>query len=119
MECHDHRMSGIVFLATRDLPGIVEFYTRRMNMDIWIEQEDCTIMRRDSFSLGFCQRESPDVSGIITFVVKTRQEVDDAYEQLKDLADGRPQLSEKYRIYHFFLRDPEGRMLEVQQFIDE
>jgi len=111
-------MAGIVFFATKKLPEIVDFYTSRMGMDVWVAQKDCTIMRKTDFALGFCQRESADTSGIITFVVDTREEVDRMSEELRDLTEGSPQLNEKYRIYHFFLRDPEGRMLEVQQFID-
>jgi hypothetical protein len=69
-------------------------------------------------ALGFCQRETPDVCGIITFWYDTEQAVDERYESLRDLADGPPILNEKYRIYHFFLRDPEGRRLEIQKFLD-
>jgi len=110
-------MSGIVFFATRKLPEIVDFYTSRMGMDVWIAQKDCTIMRKSGFALGFCQRESADTTGVITFVLDTKEEVDRMSEELRDLIEGPPQLNEKYLIYHFFLRDPEGRMLEVQQFI--
>ena len=45
-------------------------------------------------------------------------EVDEEYEKFKDVAEGAPEVNEKYRIYHFFFRDPEGRMLEAQRFLD-
>ncbi len=111
-------MSGIFFLSTRRLDEIVEFYTTRLELNIWIEQEDCTILRQDNLILGFCQRETADTGGIITFWYGSDKEVDDEYAKLADVAEGPPEVNEKYRIYHFFFRDPEGRMLEVQRFLD-
>jgi catechol 2,3-dioxygenase-like lactoylglutathione lyase family enzyme len=111
-------MAGIVFLSTRMLESTVEFYTKRMGMKIWLEQEDCTILRHGDLALGFCQRKTSDICGIITFWHETKEEVDRRYEELKDIASGPPTESEKYRIYHFFLRDPEGRTVEVQKFLD-
>ncbi len=111
-------MSGIFFLSTRRRDEIVEFYTTRLELNIWIEQEDCTILRQDNLILGFCQRETADTGGIITFWYGSNKEVDDEYAKLADVAEGPPEVNEKYRIYHFFFRDPEGRMLEVQRFLD-
>lgn len=111
-------MSGIVFLATRVLAEVEGFYVSRMGMNVWIRQEDCAILRHGDLTLGFCQRDVADNCGIITFWYRTVEEVDERYDALKDLADGPPRRNEKYRIYHFFLRDPEGRRLEIQMFID-
>ncbi len=111
-------MSGLIFLSTRALDETVRFYTSRLGMEIWLEQEDCTILRHGNLMLGFCQRETTDACGIITFYFASRGEVDDRYERLKDIADGPPKDNPKYRIYHFFLRDPEGRRLEIQKFHD-
>ncbi len=111
-------MSGLVFLSTQRLRDMVDFYTARLGMGIWLEQEDCTIMRHDNLMLGFCQRDKADTCGIITFFLATKEEVDSRYEELKDIADGAPKENKKYRIYHFFLRDPEGRHLEIQKFLE-
>ncbi len=111
-------MSGIVFLSTRALDETVRFYTTRMGMDVWVEQEGCTILRKDGFALGFCQRDDADVCGILTFLCATDEEVDGRFEELEDVAEGPPRVNERYRIYHFFLRDPEGRRIEVQRFLD-
>ena len=111
-------MSGIIFLSTTMRDEIVEFYTTRLGLDVWIEQEDCTILRQDNLILGFCQRETADTGGVITFWYGSDKEVDAEHAKLADVAEGEPQVNEKYRIYHFFFRDPEGRMLEVQRFLD-
>jgi catechol 2,3-dioxygenase-like lactoylglutathione lyase family enzyme len=111
-------MSGIVFLGTNALEEIVEFYRSRMGMVLWIEQEECTILRHDNLILGFCQREDADTGGVITFWHGTNKEVDEEYERLKDIAEGPPKVNERYNIYHFYLPDPEGRKVEVQRFLD-
>ena len=111
-------MPGIVFFSTTMRDEIVNFYTSRLAMKKWIEQEDCTILERDNLVLGFCQRDSADTEGIICYWHESREEVDEAYEQLADISEGPPVENEKYRIYHFFLRDPEGRRLEIQKFLD-
>lgn len=111
-------MSGIVFLSTRRLNEVVEFYVSRMGMEVWIEQEDCTILRHGDLTLGFCQRDHADTNGIITFWYDTEREVEERFDELRDIAEGPPQRNAKYRIYHFFLRDPEERRLEVQKFLD-
>jgi catechol 2,3-dioxygenase-like lactoylglutathione lyase family enzyme len=115
---HRVAMSAIIFLSTTMLDDIVEFYTSRLGLTVWIEQDDCTILRQDNLILGFCQRESADTGGIITFWYGSNKEVDDEYAKFKEVADGPPQVNERYRIYHFFFRDPEGRRLEVQRFLD-
>jgi len=111
-------MPGIVFLGTVKLGEVVDFYTSRFGMEIWLRQEDCTLLRFDNLTLGFCQRKRADTQGIITFWYDTKDEVDAMYSKLEDLAEDAPRENPKYRIYHFFLRDPEGRVVEVQKFLD-
>jgi hypothetical protein len=45
--------------------------------------------------------------------------VDRFYKKFKDLAEEPPKINERYRIYHFYARDPEGRRLEFQRFLHE
>jgi len=111
-------MSGLIFMSTKRLDDMVRFYTSRLGMEIWLKQEDCTILRHGNLMLGFCQRDMVDACGIITFYFDSREKIDSRYEDLRDLADGPPKENPKYRIYHFFLRDPEGRRLEIQKFLD-
>ena len=69
--------------------------------------------------LGFCLRAKVDKDGIITFFYNRKEAVDEAYQQFKAIAEHKPRLNPKYRIYHFFARDPEGRSIEFQWFQDK
>jgi len=109
-------MSGIIFLGTKKLEEIVDFYVGEVGARIWLKQADCTILEHGNMLFGFCQRETCETGGMLTFFYPTRQEVDQKYHQFRDLADEGPKTNEKYAIYHFFARDPEGRSIEFQSF---
>lgn len=112
-------MSGIVFFATEALEEVVDFYRTKIGASVWLEQPDCTILRYDNLLFGFCERESAETEGIVTFVSETRDGVDDAYETLGEFAVDEPRENDRYRIYQFFAEDPEGRMVEFQTFLHE
>ena len=116
---HSVRMSGIVFFATERLEEVVDFYCEDVGASVWLEQTDCTILQYDNLLFGFCDRETADTEGILTFVSETNAEVDAAYEALADRADGEPHENGRYGIYHFFAEDPEGRAIEFQRFLHE
>lgn len=109
-------MSGIIFLGTNKLDELTNFYHKDIGCDIWLEQADCKIFRHDNFLLGFCTREKINTDGIITFFFNEKQEVDRFYDKFKSVAEAPPVDNEKYNIYHFFIRDPEGRKVEFQFF---
>ncbi len=108
---------GLVFLKTQDRATMVEFYKNRIGMVDWLEQPNITILRHGNMILGFHQKEPSDLSGMYTFVYPTRQQVDEMYLKLKDIADAPPRVNDVYRIYQFFATDPEGRNLEFQAFL--
>lgn len=112
-------MGGIVFFQTKMLDNLSEFYTKRLGMKIWLEQPGCTIFHHGNLLIGFCQRDTVEREGMITFVYDTKEEVDSIFAQLSDIAEGKPIENEKYRIYQFFARDPEGRALEFQVFLHQ
>jgi hypothetical protein len=109
-------MDGIVFFRTERLAEVVAFYRDRVGTHVWLEQPDCTVLRAGDFRLGFCEREAADTDGIVTFVVETREAVEDLHADLAEVADGAPRYNERYEIYQFFATDPEGRTVEVQTF---
>jgi catechol 2,3-dioxygenase-like lactoylglutathione lyase family enzyme len=110
-------MAGIIFYKTTRYDEIIAFYTDTIGMEVWLEQADCTILRHGNLLLGFCQRDSADTCGIITFYYDDQKEVDRIYSRVKDFALDEPKVNEKYNIYHFFGKDPEERIVEFQYFM--
>lgn len=110
-------MAGIIFLKTKDLETIRDFYTSKIGMKIWLEQSDCIILKHDNMLLGFCEREEIDNKGIITFFYPLKSDVDTMYDKFKDTALDEPKENTEYKIYHFFTRDPEQRTVEFQFFL--
>jgi catechol 2,3-dioxygenase-like lactoylglutathione lyase family enzyme len=117
----------ITFLYTRDLQKTAHFYEEVMELPLVVDQGTCRIYRiTDSAYVGFCQNDTaPDPATnaekrtvIVTLVTNA---VDAWYEHLQ--ANGvqfekAPATNEQYKIYHAFLRDPNGYLLEIQRFLD-
>jgi len=110
-------MSGIIFLKTANLEQMLDFYRVRVGMKLWLEQAHCTILKHGNLLLGFCEGNTPDVQGCFTFFYNSQAEIDQKYEEFKDVAEDAPKVNTEYDIYHFFARDPEGRLVEFQQFL--
>lgn len=109
-------MAGIVFLGTKKIKEVSEFYTARAGCVLWLDQGGCRVFKHGNMLLGFCGRDFADICGIITFFFETDREVDGAYRRLEDIATTKPKFNPKYDIYHFFATDPEGRVVEFQSF---
>ncbi|UCG23956.1 MAG: VOC family protein [Chloroflexota bacterium] len=112
----------VTFLGTRDLDTTAAFYEDVLKLSLVLDQGSCRIysVAGDAF-LGFCRHlpSGPESRSVILTLVS--QEVDDWYAYL--LASGivveeRPVLNPTYNIYHFFLRDPDGYLIEIQQFLE-
>lgn len=112
-------MGGIIFLGTKDLSAIKEFYIKKINMHIYLDQQTCCIFKYDNLLLGFCQKEVPDTGGIITFFCPDKEGVDKFYNDHSNIALSKPKVNDKYNIYNFFAKDPEGRTLEFQAFLHD
>ena len=113
----DEKVKGIVFFKTQILEELRNFYTKEIGCEIWLEQGGCLILKAGNMLFGFCQRDKTDLDALITFFYDTKKEVDKKYEQFKKASLKKPSENKKYRIYHFFARDPEGRMIEFQHFL--
>lgn len=115
----------ITFIYTQDLTTSADFYERIMGLPLWLDQTTCRIYRlTDSAFLGVCQVSesskgnfiSPPSNLIITIVT---QQVDEWYQTLSArgvIFDAPPSYNPKYRIYHCFLKDPNGYLIEIQRF---
>ncbi len=111
----------ITFLYARDLSRSARFYEHVLGLELAVDQGSCRIYRikeRSAF-LGICQRDDAPENGsgiILTLVTK---DVDLWYERI--IARGGdcehpPRHNAAYGIYHFFLRDPSGCLIEIQRF---
>jgi hypothetical protein len=110
-------VAGLFFFKTRMLDEIVRFYLDRAGMEIWLRQKDCVILSHGNLLIGFCQRDTSETEGMITFFYPSKEEVDRIFAKLRDIATTDPIENQQYRIYQFFAVDPEGRALEFQAFL--
>ncbi len=113
--------SQITFCYTRDLAATVPFYEELLDLPLVLDQGGCRIYRvAGSSFLGVCERcDAPEPSGVIlTFVT------DDVDGWFRRVADGgapvekEPASAPEYGIYHCFVRDPNGYLVEIQRFDD-
>lgn len=110
-------MSGIVFMKTKQLESIHRFYTETIGCDLWLDQGGCVILQHGNLLLGFCAADTAETGGILTFFYPSDKDVDRMYERLAGTSDAPPRHNDRYRIYQFFARDPEDRVLEFQYFM--
>jgi catechol 2,3-dioxygenase-like lactoylglutathione lyase family enzyme len=115
----DHQ---ITFLYTAEMVATTHFYEDLLGLPLELDQGTCRIYRASSAGfIGFCERDgaTPPTSDVILTIVTP--EVDGWYQHLCDLGvvfEKPPALNPKYNIYHCFLRDPNGYLLEIQEFLD-
>ena len=118
--------SQITFLYTHDLAQTAHFYEDIMGLQLKLDQGTCRIYQvsHDGY-LGFCERTNapppsvePDTPHVILTIVVPN--VDAWYQYLKKRnvrLEKLPATNHDYNIYHCFLRDPNGYLLEIQQFL--
>lgn len=108
---------SILFLRTADLAVIERFYIDQVGGVVWLRQPGCTILRFGNQLIGFCQGEQVETAGVLTFFFEQAGDVDAMFLRHGETADRPPRFNPTYRIYQFFARDPEGRVIEFQQFV--
>ncbi|MHA2183108.1 MAG: VOC family protein [Promethearchaeota archaeon] len=112
----------ITFLGTKDLKTTSDFYQDVLGLTIYKNQGLCLIFTINPQSkIGFCTHMPvvhDEKSPILTLVT---EEVDEIYNILinKGLKiNEKPKINQKFNIYHFFLKDPNGYTIEIQKFLD-
>jgi len=113
----------ITFLGTKDLKQTLNFYQNILGLSLYKDQKTCLIFNINKQSkIGFCNHISvihDDKSPIITLVT---DKVDEVYNRLVDkglIIAEEPKLNQKFKIYHFFLKDPNGYTIEIQRFLED
>ena len=110
------------FLYTRDLAASAYFYGEVLGLPLVLDQGLCRIYRvsGDAF-LGVCQRDGATVNPATVIVTFVTDDVDGWHARLVArgvVFEKAPALNPAYNIYHCFLRDPSGYLLEIQTFRD-
>ena len=112
----------ITFLYTANLGETRRFYEKTLGLPLALDQGACLIFQvtTDSY-VGFCQQEgaSDDHPDVIFTMVTT--DVDRWYDHLSTQGvhfEKPPAINPQYQIYHCFLRDPNGYLIEIQNFLD-
>lgn len=123
---HPTISAQITFLYTPNLGRTARFYEETMGLRLALDQGTCRIYEigRESY-LGFCQRDAPPAlpgnkSSIGVIVTLVTPDVDDWYQYLTEQGvefEQAPVLNNTYNIYHCFLRDPDGHLIEIQRFL--
>lgn len=114
----------ITFLYVSDLERSAQFYEQTVGLDlVLVQPAGCRIYRTSGSSyLGLCRNRpdrQPPGDGLVLCLVT--EDVDGRYARISGTGaacDGAPRLNETYGIYHFYFRDPDGHLLEVQRFED-
>ena len=111
----------VVFLPASDLERSDRFYRELLGLPLVLDQGVCRIYRTGPQAfLGVCEHLTAEpVAGVIVTLVS--EDVDGWYQRLVAAGvsfDRPPSRNEKFGIYHVFLQDPDGNVLEIQRFED-
>ncbi|MGJ3238524.1 MAG: VOC family protein [Anaerolineae bacterium] len=110
----------ITFLYCENLATTAPFYEDVLGLELALDQGSCRIYHisgRTAY-LGLCERATPREKDGVIFTLVT-PDVDGWYERIT--AQGikceyAPRLNDTYNIYHFFVKDPNGYLIEFQHF---
>ncbi|HBY96160.1 MAG: VOC family protein [Ardenticatenaceae bacterium] len=113
--------SLITFCYTDNLGVTDDFYQGTLGLPLVFDQGTCHIYRvADGACIGFCRRSAVGIDHDDLILTLVTDDVDGWYGRLK--ARGAtvvepPRTDERYGVYHFFARDPNGYRLEFQKFL--
>ena len=112
---------SIVFFGTKDLKKTHEFYSDIFGLKLYKDQKNCLIYDvKGGGMIGFCkhlERIQVYKSPIITLLTDDVDKIFNLVVEKKYNPITSPEKNEKYNIYHFFMKDPNGYTLEIQKFL--
>ncbi len=115
----------VTFVYTHDLSASAAFYENLLQLPLVLNQGACRIYRvaGEAF-IGICHRDglAYDLAVVnrVIFTLVT-PDVDGWYAYLQAQGvyfEKPPQHNPEFNIYHCFLRDPGGYLIEIQRFLD-
>ena len=111
----------ITFLYTSDLPATARFYEDLFGFELVLDQGTCRIYSTGNGYLGFCLQEDAPSKRKDMIVTLVTPNVDEWYYYLLERGvtfEKQPELNPKFNIYHCFLRDINGYLIEIQNFLN-
>ena len=114
-------VNTIVFFGTRDLSITSSFYKDLIGLELFRDQGTCQIFFTvGGGMIGFCHHLQVSPREDNPIIILLTDEVDEFYKRLikAGVECTEPTVNEKFNIYHFFTRGPDGYRLEIQRFLD-
>jgi catechol 2,3-dioxygenase-like lactoylglutathione lyase family enzyme len=110
----------VTFLPTADLAAVDAFYGDLLGLPLARDQGVCRIYETSPGAyLGFCDRGYAvpgEFRVVLTLIVDDLAAAYDALLSRGAAPEGPPAHSERYAVTSFFVRDPNGYLLELQRF---
>lgn len=110
----------ITFLHAQDLEETRRFYNEVLGLTLARDQGTCLIFQVNQCAfLGFCEHIEQIPPGRKVILTLVSDDVDGWYAALKESGQNLidpPMANDKYKIYHFFIPDPNGYWIEIQRF---
>ena len=119
----DHSFTGLIpFYGTENLEETDRFYRQILGMSLHKDQGACRIYEvLPGAWVGFCTHMEVVIGNHSPIITLLTEDVDAVYEHLVEQGwetKDPPQENPRFKIYHFYVRDPNGYLVEVQRFID-
>ena len=111
----------IAFFGTRDLEENEKFYVEALGLKLYKDQGVCKIYKvKENAYIGFCSHLEITVAKRGPIITILSDDVDAVYKNLIDKGLkplDKPKRNRRFNIYHFFIADPDGYLIEVQKFL--
>jgi len=112
----------ITWVYTADLEGTCSFYAEVLGLSLVVDQGASRIYRtgRNIF-IGVClvrTGRSVEPKGVVITLVTKEVDAWHAHFAAKGIEADAPVVSQTWGIYHFFTRDPNGYVVEFQDFLN-
>lgn len=112
----------VLFIYVEDLERSSTFYGDSLELPLVLEQAHCRIYKVSAGAfVGICQSGDRPTTPEGVIVTLVRDDVDAFCERLIERGielEQAPAHNERFAIYHAFLRDPDGYLVEIQRFDD-
>lgn len=117
--------SNIVFFPCKNLMDTQEFYSCVVGISVHRKMDNSIIFDSGYGYLGFCKYsdDRPMANGVcISFNAQSREDVDCHYhriiQQRPQCIMQPPKQHENFPVYSFFMKDPNGYLVEIQKIDD-